>query len=116
MIVVPNAVAASSVTVNVSGSYAPWPLNISLRLGRDADVEEARRLAIKVAAEIAGEKSVVGCFLTKIDATAITLELRLQASDAAARDTLRSKMLGALPSRFLEAKIGSSSAELPAFS
>jgi small conductance mechanosensitive channel len=116
MIVVPNAVAASSVTVNLTGNYAPWPLNISLRLSRDADIEEARRLAIKVAAENAGEKSVLGCFLTKIDATAITLELRLQAPDAAARDTLRSKLLVALPSRFLEAKIGSSNADLPAFS
>jgi small-conductance mechanosensitive channel len=116
MIVVPNAVAASSVTVNLTGNYAPWPLNISLRLSRDTDVEEARRLAIKVAVENAGEKSVLGCFLTKIDATAITLELRLHAPDAAARDALRSKMLGALPARFLEAKIGSSSAELPAFS
>jgi len=116
MIVVPNALAASSVTVNLSGNYAPWPLNIVLRLSRDADVEEARRLAIKVAGENAGEKSVLGCYLTKIDATAITLELRLQAADAAGRDALRSKMLGALPPRFLEAKIGSSSADLPAFS
>jgi len=116
MIVVPNALAASSVTVNLAGNYAPWPLNISLRLNRDADIEAARQLAIKVAAEIAGEKSVLGCFLTKIDASAITLELRLRAEDAAGRDSLRSKMLAALPRRFIESKIGSVGAELPAFS
>jgi small-conductance mechanosensitive channel len=54
--------------------------------------------------------------LTKVDAAAITLELRLHAGDAAARDGLRTKMLSALPRRFVEAKIGSSSTELPAFS
>jgi small-conductance mechanosensitive channel len=115
MIVVPNAIAASSVTVNLTGNYAPWPLTISLRLSRDADIEAARQLAIKVATENAAEKSVLGCFLTKVDAAAITLELRLRAEDAAARDSLRSKMLGSLPSRFIEAKIGTVGTELPAF-
>ncbi len=115
-IVVPNALAASSVTVNLAGNYAPWPLTISLRLNRDADIESARQLAIKVAAENAGEKAVLGCFLTKVDAAAITLELRLRADDAAGRDSLRSKMLAAMPARFIEAKIGSTSADLPAFS
>jgi small conductance mechanosensitive channel len=116
IITVPNAVAASTVTVNLTSSYAPWPLTITLRLSRDADIEEARRLAAKVAAQEAGEKAVLGCFLTKVDATAITLELRLQAADAAGRDALRSKLLAALPPRFMEAKIGSANAELPAVS
>jgi small conductance mechanosensitive channel len=116
IITVPNAVAASSVTVNLTNSYSPWPLTITLRIGRDADIEAARRLAAQVAAQEAGEKAVLGCFLTKVDATAITLELRLQSADAAARDALRSKLLAALPPRFVEAKIGTSSAELPAVS
>jgi small conductance mechanosensitive channel len=116
MIVLPNAIAASQVTINLNTTYAPWPITITIRLSRDADVEESRKLALSTAAEIAGETSVVGCFLTKIDAAAITLELRFKAADAAARDALRSKMLTALPRRFAEAKIGSSGTELPAFS
>jgi small-conductance mechanosensitive channel len=116
LIVLPNAIAASQVTINLNTTYAPWPINITLRLSRDADIEAARQLAVNVAKESAGEKSVVGCFLTKVDAAAITLELHLQAPDAAARDALRSKMLTALPNRFAQAKIGSSGAELPAFS
>jgi small conductance mechanosensitive channel len=116
MIVLPNAIAASPVTINLNTTYAPWPITITIRLSRDADVEEARKLASSTAAEIAGEKAVVGCFLTKIDAAAITLELRFKAADAAGRDSLRSKMLTTLPRRFAEAKIGSSGTELPAFS
>jgi small conductance mechanosensitive channel len=116
LIVLPNAIAASQVTINLNSTFAPWPMTITIRLSRDADVESARQLALNVAAENAGEKAVVGCFLTKVDAAAITLELRLQAPDALERDGLRSKMLTALPRRFSEARIGSSGAELPAFS
>jgi len=116
MIVLPNAIAASQVTINLSSNYAPWPITITIRLSRDADIEAARQLALRVAAEIAGEAAVVGCFLTKIDAAAITLELRFKAADAASRDAVRSKMLTTLPARFAEAKIGSSGTELPAFS
>jgi small-conductance mechanosensitive channel len=116
MIVLPNAIAASQVTINLNTTYAPWPITITIRLSRDADVEQARKLALSTAAEIAGEAAVVGCFLTKIDAAAITLELRFKAADAAGRDALRSKMLTTLPHRFAEAKIGSSGTELPAFS
>jgi small conductance mechanosensitive channel len=116
MIVLPNAIAASQVTINLNTTYAPWPITITIRLSRDADIEAARQLALGVAAEIAGEQTVVGCFLTKIDAAAITLELRFKAADAAARDALRSKILATLPHRFAEAKIGSSGSELPAFS
>ncbi len=115
MIVLPNAIAASQVTINLNTTYAPWPITITIRLSRDADVEAARQLALSVAAEIAGEPAVVGCFLTKIDAAAITLELRFKAADAAGRDALRSKMLTALPRRFAEGKVGSSGTELPAF-
>jgi small conductance mechanosensitive channel len=116
MIVLPNAIAASQVTINLNTTYAPWPITITIRLSRDADIDAARQLAIAVAVENAGQQAVVGCFLTKIDAAAITLELRFKAADAAARDTLRSKILTALPRRFTDAKIGSSGAELPAFS
>jgi small conductance mechanosensitive channel len=116
LIVLPNGIAASQVTINLNTTFAPWPISITIRLSHEADTETARQLALHVAIETAGEKAVVGCFLTKVDAAAITLELRLQAPDAAGRDAFRSKMLTALPRRFAEAKIGSSGGELPAFS
>jgi small conductance mechanosensitive channel len=115
LIVLPNAIAASQVLINLNTTFAPWPITITIRLNRDADIEAARQLAMGVATEIAGKSAVVGCFLTKVDAAAITLELRLHAADVQGRDGLRSKMLMALPARLLEAKIGSSGTELPAF-
>jgi small conductance mechanosensitive channel len=116
LIVLPNSVAASQVTINLSSTFAPWPLVITIRVARDVEVDAARQLALAVAREVAGEKGVVGCFLTKVDATAITCELRLLAQDAASRDALRSKMLVSLANRFAEAHIGSAGGDTPTFS
>jgi small conductance mechanosensitive channel len=115
LIVLPNAIAASQVTINLSQTFAPWPLNIAIRLNRDADSDAARQLALDVAKENAGEDAVLGCYLTKIDAAAITLELRLRAADAKARDTLHSTLLNALAQRFAAARIGSNGADTPSF-
>jgi small conductance mechanosensitive channel len=116
LIVLPNSIAASQVIINLNTTFAPWPIAITIRLSADANVEAGRQLALSVASENVGEKAVHGCFLTKVDAAGVTLELRLVAPDAAKRDSLRSQMLGQLSQRFGEAKIGSSGADTPAFS
>ena len=101
-IVVPNALAASQVSINLSSTYAPWPLTIVIRLSRDADIEAACKLAVAAAGEIAGEKAVRGCFLTRVEANVAVLELRLQAADGAVRDSLRATLLARLSQRFGE--------------
>jgi small conductance mechanosensitive channel len=116
LIVLPNASAASSVILNLSGNYAPWPVIITIRLNRHADQDAARQLALKVAADNVGEKAVVGCFLTKMDSASLTLELRLLAPDAAGREALRSKLIANLAERFASGNLGAAQGELPAFS
>ena len=116
LIVLPNSSAASQVILNLSATFAPWPIAVTIRLSRNADQEAARHLALAVAAENAGEKAVIGCFLTKMDAASITLELRLVAPEAAGRDALRSKLIADLARRFSEARLDPSGADLPAFS
>jgi small-conductance mechanosensitive channel len=116
LIVVPNSIAASQVTINLNTTYAPWPITITIRLSRDAPLDAAEKLALSVAAENAGDKAVIGCYLTKIEATAVTLELRFLARDSAGRASLRSKMLAELAQRFGDAHIGSSGPDTPAFS
>jgi small conductance mechanosensitive channel len=116
LIVLPNSIAASQVTINLNSTFAPGPITITIRLNRNADAEAARDLALRVATECVGEKAVAGCYLTKVDASGRTLELRLSAPDAAGRDALRSKMLTELSQRFGAAKIGSSDADAPGFS
>ena len=117
LVVVPNSLAASQVTINLNtnASFAPWPLVITIRVGRDADVDAVRDLALKVAKDSGDEKAVAGCFLTKVDATSITLELRLRANDAAHRDRLRSVVLAELSRRFAAAHLGAIGNEAPTF-
>ena len=117
LIVVPNSLAANQVLINLNADaiFAPWPLTIVIRLGRDADLDAARTLALEVAKQSTDAKSVLGCYLTKVDAAAMTLELRLRANDSAQRDTLRSTLLAELARRFAEAHIEGSGTEAATF-
>ncbi len=114
-VVVPNALAASQVSINLGATFAPWPITVAIRLKRDADVEAARKLALSVATETVGEKAIHGCFLTKVEAAAAVLELRVQAPDAASRDNLRADLLARLTQRFAQPEFGTG-AERPTFS
>jgi small conductance mechanosensitive channel len=116
LIVLPNSSAASQVIINLNATFKPWPITITIRLSRSADQDAARKLAAGIAAEQAGEKAVIGCFLTKMDAASITLELRLLAQDAAGRDALRSKLMAELSQRFSEQRVDPGNADMPAFS
>src|SRR6202021_974385 len=54
LIVLPNSIAASQVTINLNDTFAPGSFAISIRLRRDADLEAARRLAVDVARDRVG--------------------------------------------------------------
>ena len=101
-VVVPNSVAASQVAINLSASQAhtPAPLTITIRIGRTADIEAARQVALGTARELLGESAVLGCFLTRMEADGATLELRVPSPPAAERDALRSRLLVQLAQRF----------------
>ena len=115
LVVVPNALAASQVSINLGSTFTPSLINIAIRVGRDSDVEAARKLALDVATGTVGEKAVVGCFLTKVEAGAAVLELRVQAPDSASRDSVRARLLSSLARRFTEPAFAIGS-ERPTFS
>ena len=117
LVVVPNALAASQVSINLSSNYnySPWPLTITLRVNRDANLDTVEKLAVTVAKEVVDAKDVTGCFLTKVEAAAAVLELRVRAPDAASRDTLRAGLLAKLTQRFTDAGLAIGT-ERPSFS
>ena len=59
-VVLPNSIAASQVTINLSASQAhtPAPLAIVIRVGREADIEAARQAALRTTQDVAGEPRV----------------------------------------------------------
>ncbi|HKD54221.1 MAG TPA: mechanosensitive ion channel family protein [Steroidobacteraceae bacterium] len=99
-VVVPNSSAASQVLINLSAVRVAPPLPIVIRVSRETDIEKARDLALQTGAEVVGKDAVLGCFLTRLDATGTTLELRVCGPDAAQRDELRSKLVAILSQRF----------------
>jgi len=116
LIVLPNSIAASQVTINLNTTFAAAPISISIRLGQGEDLEAARRLALAVATETVGAEAVAGCYLTKVDGTGANLELHLTAPEFKAKEGLRSDLLAHLSTRFAAAKIGGEGADHPAFS
>ena len=101
-VVLPNSIAASQVIINLSASQAhtPAPLAIIIRISSATDIEAARQAAVRAAQDVAGNSAVVGCFVTRMDGTGTTLELRVRSPPPAERDSLRSKLLEQLAQRF----------------
>jgi small-conductance mechanosensitive channel len=114
-VVLPNSLAASQVTLNLSPEIGRWPLAITIRLNRDADLDAARKLARSAAAEVVGEAAISGCYVTRIDATEAQLELRFQAPDAASRDSQRAAVMIRLDQRFTEAAHANPPGQRPTF-
>src|SRR5215469_4741926 len=117
-VVLPNSIAASQVIINLSASQAhtPAPLVITIRVGRATDIEAARQTALRTAREALTEPAVLGCFVTRMDATGTTLELRVRAPQAAERDALRSKLLEQLARRFAAGGLDPGEGERASFS
>lgn len=115
LVVLPNSLAASQVMINLSTTYVPGQMSVSIRISRDADLEAACELALTVARETVGGKSVSGCYLTRMDPSAAVLELRVQVSDPAQRETMRSTLVTRLAQRFSQFSLPSASAERPSF-
>jgi|SRR6185437_3058726 len=115
LVVVPNALAASQVSIKLGSTFAPWPVTVAIRVNRDTDLDAARKLAVDVATEVVGQEAVRGCFLTKVEPAAAVLELRAQAPDAASRDTVRATLLTKLAQRFSQPGLAVGS-ERPSFS
>lgn len=115
LVVLPNSAAASQVTINLTGSRAAAPLSVLIRIARQSDIDAARQLALRVAREAAGEAGVIGCLLTRIEATSAVLELRARPPDAAGRDALRSKLMSMLAREFAQAGLDREGSERASF-
>jgi small conductance mechanosensitive channel len=116
LIVLPNSIAASQVIINLSQTFTPWQMSITIRVSRSANLEAARKLAISVAAESVGQEAISGCYLTRMEPSSAVLELRWRAPDAASRDSLRSTLLEHLAQRFAQGEFAAGATEPASFS
>jgi len=116
LVVLPNSLAASQVTINFREARTTAPVAVAIRIGRQADADAARTLALRIGREVAGEGAAPGCFVTRIEAGTAVLELRVRPSQGADRDALRSQLLTALARAFAQAGLDAQDGERAAFS
>lgn len=114
-VVLPNSLAASQVSINLGGASAAAPLTVAIRVSRRTDLEAARREALRTARLSVEEPQVLGCFVTRIEATAAVIELRIRVPDAADRDALRSKLVAALAHNFADSGLDADAADRASF-
>ena len=115
-VVLPNSVAASQVSVNLSDARSNTPLIIVIRVPRGRDIDTACKLAQRVAAEAVGAAAVLGCLLTRIETSGTVLELRVRIPGDADRGTLRAKLMTSLEHEFAQAGLDAEGTEHAAFS
>jgi small conductance mechanosensitive channel len=115
LIVLPNSVAASQVTLNLTEVAATAPVSVVIRVSRETDLARARELALRIARETRGVSSVGGVVLTALEPRNAVLELRVQARDASAREALRQQLLTALASGFAAAQLDAPPARRASF-
>lgn len=113
-VVLPNSIAASQVTVNLSHFGGMRPLKIMIRVSRETDLDAARELALRIARETAGANTQVSCVLAALEADSAVLELQLTAAADAA--TLRTRLITQLAKGFAAAGLETPQARRALFS
>jgi small conductance mechanosensitive channel len=104
-IVLPNSVAASQVTINLTNAHAAAPLAVVIRVSRETDLAKARELAQRIARDTPGVAAVCAVVLTALEPANAVLELRVRPADPAAQDALRTQLLTSLASGFAAANL-----------
>ena len=114
-IVLPNSLAASQVTINLTHAHATAPLAVVIRVSRETDLTKARELAQRIARDTPGVAAVQGVVLTALEPANAVLELRVQPADPAARDALRTQLLTSLANGFAAANLDAPPARRASF-
>ncbi len=104
-VVLPNSLAASQVTLNLTALRTVAILAITIRISRAAPIEKAQQAAIAAARTIVAETAVRGCYLKTIEADAAVLVLSVESPATEPLEATRAKLLAALARQFEEAQL-----------
>jgi small-conductance mechanosensitive channel len=112
MVVLPNAVAASQVTINLTASPVRKVITVTIRLTRHTDLQHAIDVAVQCGARVVGKERVIGCFLTKMEGDIAQLDLRVRTPDGKSSESMRSKLITELAKSFSEMHLGPNESSL----
>ncbi len=99
-VVIPNSAMAGQTSVNLSSSGARILCTVPITLSPDADIEHARKILMETAGQFSKPGDYVGCPVTAIGGSSITLTVQIQCDGFKAATDLKSNLLEAARKRF----------------
>lgn len=111
LVVLPNSIAASQVTINLNMNASVFPMRIQIGIDRHADIDAARSRALELAAEILEPSNVGECVLTHIDGATAQLDLCFRIDAEQSLAAIRSKLITRLAAGFAAAPVGGTTSE-----
>jgi len=99
-VVVPNSLMASQTTINLTGDDPRILCSVAINISYGADIDQARRILVDLAAKHPKAQAVTGCPLTQLGPTGMVLTLDVWCGDAATAITLRSDLLEQAAKKF----------------
>lgn len=104
-VVLPNSLAASQVTLNLTAMRSAPLLSVSIRVARSTPLEKAQAAALAAAKTVVDEASVRGCYLKVIEAESALLVLTVELPPAQPVDLIRAKLLTSLAQQFTQSGV-----------
>jgi small conductance mechanosensitive channel len=101
-VVLPNSVAASQVTLNLSAMRSAPILGVSIRIPRSAPLEKAQAAALTAARTVVDDAAIRGCYLKTIEADSALLVLSVEVPSSQPVDALRAKLIANLVRHFAQ--------------
>jgi len=99
-VVIPNSVMASQTSINLSLTDKRNLCVVPFRLSQDADVEKARKILVELVKQHPKALEYVGCPVTALGKSSVTLSLQTWCEDADAASALKSDLLESAKNRF----------------
>jgi small conductance mechanosensitive channel len=99
-VVIPNSAMASQTSINVSLTDRRKFCVVPFRISHDADVDKARAILVELAKQHPKALEYVGCPVTALGKSSVTLSLQIWCEDADAADKLKGDLLESAKKRF----------------
>jgi small-conductance mechanosensitive channel len=104
-IVVPNSAMANQVTVNLTSVDPRMLVSVPVHIGYGADIEKARKILLQLAREHPHVQEVVGCPLTALGESSVTLSLQAWCAGPGVTQEVQCDLLERAKKRFHEEDI-----------
>jgi small conductance mechanosensitive channel len=114
-VVLPNALAASQVILNLTAMRAMSTIAITIRVPRTAPFEKVQETAAEAANATIGKSAVKGCYLRSIETDAAVLVLSVEPPATEPIESTRAKLLSALARKFSESGFAGPDGKLATF-